>query len=206
MSIMLNLGNLKNLKDFAKKFIQEKPKNVEELLYSNESRPTKEDLKTITNLITQLSIGGSIFKIIPNYKEIEKLGKNLYGIHPLRTFAVICNDTDLREKMKKIWEYKNSWIITGLSLVREECISGFTEAFIQIHSDLRENGEGDLVPNLNNFCYRIGFIENKEMSAEVEKMKTFIEKKEWENFLETIIFDEPSSRPSSSNSDIDGTI
>ncbi len=125
---------------------------------------TFEDEQKIDDLISTLGIHGKITLLLHHEKRLRKMGDELRYMHPFKFIGYIFSKPDLKEHMRAIFDdyFKRT---------------NFVKDFAQTMDiyDLRNK----LMPYLDDFA--------NEVKIAVDKIKPFIDKKDWEGLLRFLI-------------------
>lgn len=152
-------GEEKN-KWLASPFKIEKPefKNFEELPLLNKEEET---IQKIMNALASSSIPRLIWK----QKELEKMGKSINHVHPLKFISFIINEPILRSDLQEVHRNFFKW-------------RGFLDGFRRRMTE--EFYKGNLKKFLPGFC--------ESVCVKEEVIDHFIEKRDWEGLVKSILY------------------
>ncbi|KKL98157.1 MAG: hypothetical protein KR126chlam4_00913 [Candidatus Anoxychlamydiales bacterium] len=139
------------------------PKNEKQMTYTELPRPYEDEQK-ITDLITTLGINGKIALLLHHEKRLNKVGNEIRYIHPFKFLGYIFTHPDLKEYMAVIFDDY---------FIRTRFVKDFAQT-MDIY-DLRNK----LVIYLDDFA--------NELGISVDKIKPFIDNREWEGLLRFLI-------------------
>ncbi len=137
------------------------PGSISKLSYH--TLPNKSDLEKITHIITTLG-SGSLFTLYGSKDELDKLGKALKHLHPLRFIATAVTHPKLKSELIKI---------KARTMVWEPF---FTKNVIKLK---RERNKGNLD------CYIEDFA--KDLKIDNVKLKKLADNNSWQELFDTIL-------------------
>jgi len=139
------------------------PKDQKQVSYQELPR-TIEDERKIDDLITTMGVNGKINLLLHHEKRLRKMGDELRYIHPLKFVGYIFSQPELKKHMAAIFDdyFKRT---------------NFVKDYAQTMDiyDLRNK----LFIYLDDFA--------KEVNISVDKIKPYIDNRDWEGFLRFLI-------------------
>lgn len=131
----------------------------------NYTRCNKQEIQIINDIILSLSKESKASLLFKHKKRLEMLGKQIDHIHPLKFLSIIFLDPNLKNALilieKDYFKWKNFY--SNLSK--------------KLNEKARKN---ELLPYLEEF--------SKEVNVPKEKIKPFIEQKNWQGFINFFIY------------------
>lgn len=139
------------------------PKNEKQVSYLELPR-TFEDEKKIDDLISTIGIHGKIDLLLHHEKRLNKMGDELRYIHPFRFVGYIFSHPNLKEHMGLI----------------------FDDYFKRTHF-VKDYGQTMDIYDLRNKLYLYLDDFANELDISVDKIKPYIDNKDWEGLLRFLI-------------------
>jgi hypothetical protein len=119
----------------------------------------------IAKLLTTMA-NNNVFQLLLEKGRLEKIGRNIHHIHPMRFLGTVFTDRDLTWCMREIRKSHFKW-------------DGFIDGFAE-----RMKGEAAKVPN-NLLPYVEGFA--REVSRDPEMIRSYIKSQNFEGLVKFLI-------------------
>jgi len=126
--------------------------------------PISEKEKKIVQSIFTTMAEKNIIQLALEKRAMEKKGKKITHIHPMRFIAYLFANPELKSCMKKISKSSFKW---------DAFVDGFSKRMKE------ENGKDNLIKHVPGFC--------KEVGADPATITRFIEKRDWEGLAKSLL-------------------
>lgn len=124
---------------------------------------TSEEKKMIAKIILTMA-DNNVFKLLFEKKRLERIGKKIHHVHPIKFLGTVFSDPGLVHHMRKIRESSFKW---------EGFMDGLSRRMVE------ENGRDNLKKYLPGFCASI--------SANLETVMSFAEKGDYEGMVSSLL-------------------